>query len=571
MTIITRSNFTTVTPIDSDFVCGIRTGLSPREDIKFTLTDLKTWILAFQKFADLDTNIDTNTIDIATNAGNITTNTENIATNTGSIATNTANIATNTGDIASLQALLPLSVVDIVSDAPLFGAGVKMSDGNIVTWIGSSGTSAANCGLGAAVATDKAPIVFPNNKNPQDIKQIEIYSGHGWALFNDGELYTWGVNTSGVLGLGDSVTRYKPTLSRSGVNRVFGTKMAGFVHTNGRLFVEDTDGTYWAVGNNSNGNLGLGDTTVRSSWTQITSLSLNSVKRMWNLGFAGGCTFVQLNDNTIWACGYNNYGALGTGSTAISVTTFTDVTANWGGATEIEEIEYMGACYNGTTQYYEQVVLMWKKDGTIRTCGSQVNGRIGNGIVSGNLLTPYLVPLTGTVKEICVTSGRWGIVRVLMTNGVCYSWGYNERGAIGRGDATGSQDTPYTHPDPTNVMNNAQSLMMKSTSMYTDCYALPLYLKHTDGSIWGVGDGGSGNFCLGVDDTGDKSSYTKTDIPNYIQKIFVHGYNEGAFYMLGLDDKGKLWGWGYGARYDINPASRTASPRYSPERIVVTA
>lgn len=46
MSTITRSSFTTVTPISSDFICGIRTGLLPREDIKLTIADLTSLILA---------------------------------------------------------------------------------------------------------------------------------------------------------------------------------------------------------------------------------------------------------------------------------------------------------------------------------------------------------------------------------------------------------------------------------------------------------------------------------------------------------------------------------------------
>lgn len=51
MTIISRSNFATVTPIITDFICGVRNNLTPREDMKFTLSDLKDWLA--QETADV--------------------------------------------------------------------------------------------------------------------------------------------------------------------------------------------------------------------------------------------------------------------------------------------------------------------------------------------------------------------------------------------------------------------------------------------------------------------------------------------------------------------------------------
>ena len=54
--------------------------------------------------SQLDADVNTNSTNIATNTGNIATNTTNIATNTGNIATNTTNIATNTSDIATINA-----------------------------------------------------------------------------------------------------------------------------------------------------------------------------------------------------------------------------------------------------------------------------------------------------------------------------------------------------------------------------------------------------------------------------------------------------------------------------------
>ena len=64
----------------------------------------------------------------------------------------------------------------------------------------------------------------------------------------------------------------------------------------------------WAWGDNSNGQLGLGDTGKRSSPVQIGSLTI------WDKVDCGThCTIITKTDDTLWTFGYNNNGQLGLG------------------------------------------------------------------------------------------------------------------------------------------------------------------------------------------------------------------------------------------------------------------
>ena len=83
------------------------------------------------------------------------------------------------------------------------------------------------------------------------------------------------------------------------------------------------DGTLWGCGNNNYGELGLGDTTNRSAFTQITT-NTDGIKEIY---CGRTYTLILENDGTLWGCGSNGFGRLGLGDTNYK-TTFTEITTN---------------------------------------------------------------------------------------------------------------------------------------------------------------------------------------------------------------------------------------------------
>jgi hypothetical protein len=78
---------------------------------------------------------------------------------------------------------------------------------------------------------------------------------------SSGYLYATGDNSDGELGLGDKVKR----LNWESLNIDNVLQIAGGLHTHLLKY----DGTLWAVGRNSQGQLGLGDTTERLTFVQV--------------------------------------------------------------------------------------------------------------------------------------------------------------------------------------------------------------------------------------------------------------------------------------------------------------
>src|SRR5690606_13445375 len=93
-----------------------------------------------------------------------------------------------------------------------------------------------------------------------------------FGITEDGSLYTWGTNSFGVLGVGDTTARSTPTAVVGGIK--FKKVIVGTTGSGAYFFGISLDGTLYSWGDNTFGTLGVGDQVSRSSPTQV----LTSVK-----------------------------------------------------------------------------------------------------------------------------------------------------------------------------------------------------------------------------------------------------------------------------------------------------
>ena len=144
------------------------------------------------------------------------------------------------------------------------------------------------------------------------------YSYHSLILENDGILWGCGQNNYGQLGLGDNTNRKTFTEIITNVDDIKSVYCGGD-HT----LILKNNGTLWGCGDNSHGQLGLGNTTNRTTFTQITT-NVDNIKSVYCGGYQ---TLTLENDGTLWSVGYNGDGRLGLGDTSHRYT-FTQVTIN---------------------------------------------------------------------------------------------------------------------------------------------------------------------------------------------------------------------------------------------------
>jgi alpha-tubulin suppressor-like RCC1 family protein len=126
-----------------------------------------------------------------------------------------------------------------------------------------------------------------------------------FAVKTDGTLWAWGDNTVGGLGLGNTTNYSSPKQ----VGALTNWSTTSNAQNYGMVAIK-TDGTLWTWGNNSAGQLGLGNTTNYSSPKQVGASS------DWYKSFATiNASFVIKTNGTLWSCGNNSVGQLGLGNT----------------------------------------------------------------------------------------------------------------------------------------------------------------------------------------------------------------------------------------------------------------
>jgi alpha-tubulin suppressor-like RCC1 family protein len=202
---------------------------------------------------------------------------------------------------------------------------------------------------------------------------------------------------------------------------------AGFDHT---LFVK-TDGTVYATGLNSNGQLGDASTTQRTSPVQMSGVSTA-------VAAAGGDrhSIILLSDGTLAATGYNGQGQLADGTTTqrtspVAVSSLTGVTAIAVGSDH---------------------ALARKSDGTVWAWGANASGQVGDGSTTART-TPVEIGLSSIPK---IGAGHNHSLAA-SSAGVVWTWGMNNHYQLGDGtqvsratpDAISGEDYDWKVSTPT--------------------------------------------------------------------------------------------------------------------------
>ncbi len=156
-------------------------------------------------------------------------------------------------------------------------------------------------------------------------KQVSVSNGNSQfisAIKTDGTLWAWGLNTSGQLGVNNITTRSTPVTTLLG-----GTNWKSVACGDFYTVALKTDGTLWTWGDNSFGKLGVNDITDRN--TPVTTLlggtNWKSLIKGYNVSGA------IKTDGTLWTWGLNAFGQLGVNDTTTRSTPVTTLLGgnNW--------------------------------------------------------------------------------------------------------------------------------------------------------------------------------------------------------------------------------------------------
>ncbi|HLH25770.1 MAG TPA: hypothetical protein VK066_24900 [Chloroflexota bacterium] len=361
----------------------------------------------------------------------------------------------------------PAGAVDELSGAALRRVAAQGTSLNAFAWGTNFSGQLGNgttAGVGSCPSCNPSPGQVPGLSN---LTALEGGNGHTLALRSDGTVWAWGNNGSGQLGNGTTSTGGCACIPTPGqvvdLSGAVGIA-AGFDHS---LAVKG-DGTAWAWGGDTYGQLGNGGTSTGSS-VPGQVMGLSGVTAV-----AAGTQFsaALTSSGTVWAWGINDRHELGTGSTLsystvpVQANSLTGVRAIAAGSKYILALRTDGTVWgwgandsgqlgNGSTTdsstpvqvsglssivgiaagYFHALAL--KSDGTVWAWGANQSGQLGNG-TSGDIRTTP-VPVSALPGVVAVAAGD-AFSLALRGDGTVWSWGRNEFGELGTGTSGGESD-----------------------------------------------------------------------------------------------------------------------------------
>ncbi|MFY0630006.1 MAG: T9SS type A sorting domain-containing protein [Flavobacteriaceae bacterium] len=338
--------------------------------------------------------------------------------------------------------------------------------------------------------------------NDTDWVSITTSSESSFAIKTDGTLWSWGRNSfdNGVLGYSsgsDVVNNPQQVGNENDWKHI----EAGFTHA---LAIK-TNGTLWAWGRNSFGQIGNSTYTYQKLPIQIgTDTDWNKVRCGYMHSFA------IKNDGTLWDWGNNAYGQSNPDNTDNSNTPqLFNSDTNW-----------------LTVSGGETHSISKKTDNTLRTWGNNYNSQLGGGTYIWNIPTPTLINPSNQFEHISAGGNQSSAVT---TNGKAWYWGFNNFSLYFFTDIYHSSNIPTTITQDNN---------WKTTSAGV---GFTIAIKD-DGTLWGWGNNNDGQ--IGNGQGGTISSIETT--PSQIGNDTDWQKTSSGSPTMAIKTNGTLWAWGGG-------------------------
>lgn len=327
-------------------------------------------------------------------------------------------------------------------------------DNNNVLWLAGR-NNAGNFGNDVA-ENQELPCLIAHN-----VRQVASDSTHTIYLDTNGDVWGFGSNASGQLGLPSSggLMYGVPVKIFSGAKAIFGSNYdnVGGIGANSSTFIIKSDNSFWECGipygttaqTTLNGNFSITQTDTNVYHFVTSRATRFKINNLGDLYGKGRTDLMGVNDSTGI---YSVYTKLDSGVASIATAGF--------------------AC------------IRLYRDGSIKTsCGQLNKGTLGNGTVTNGRITDIppsnygLVSIAGPSSGVAIAASFLSTY-FIGSNAVLYSTGINLYGGLGNGNTTDQSSFSAS------IVTDAVTF---SASFWAMCFI------KSDASLWQMGDPMYGN------------------------------------------------------------------------------
>jgi alpha-tubulin suppressor-like RCC1 family protein len=286
-----------------------------------------------------------------------------------------------------------------------------LNDGTVLAW----GDNGGGCLGQASPGTNYLCTPTIVDSIPGCVVAVAAGEAFSLALLADSTIWGWGFDNLGQLGNGTGVSTSHIPVQVSGITTAIAIG-AGFEHATALL----ADGTVWAWGTGSNGELGNGLATSSFAPVQVLTATATPLTNVVRIVAGGNHNVVLKSDNTVWTWGLNFSGQLGKGSyaqgnfaasaTGLSTGTIIDIAAGDGFS------------------------MVLKSASTTRVTGQNALKQLG--LSSPSITNTFIAgPTISGAIDISIGSMSTNGFAVT-SSGQLYAWGNNFFGQVGNGTTT---------------------------------------------------------------------------------------------------------------------------------------
>ena len=400
-------------------------------------------------------------------------------------------------------------------------------------------------------------------KMPDYTNVFSISAGNEEVAVRESNSEVWkrGYNAWGVFGNG--TTNTGTDIAGKDINDIYEGR-------NQSVIIKE-DGTVWATGINSGGQLGVGDKVNKTSYTQIKLEDGTELKAKY--AKAGSTNLIILTkDNELYATGNNTYGIYSDGTTTTSATFYPVRMLNKDDTVVSDAMLISTNVYAGDNHYNKAIV---RTNGTVWVTGRNNMGQIGNvstedskyfaQMGDGFLNYPekWIELYVGEAKLIDISKFTYGDdinVYVDSTAGLgqlTLSIEDSTIATLGSDNVVTGVSTGYTKVKVTDSSSGVETTIwvkvVDQKNVVIDAgYRFSAAVK-ANGTVWTWGQNNYGQLGLG-----NKTDYSEPQQVASITEKIVDA-KVGYYHVIALTENGELYTWGYNGYGGLGDGTKQSS------------